>query len=180
MEAPQTLSINLEIVSEDENNPDPAAVNAFASRAVSTLQNEQEGLLILPLPTSQRGGLTLLFQIIIQGVQTIDSALLAQKDLIDAYGALLTIFTTVSTPILLLFKTHKKQSPPEQQHTIHVKVKIDGAEIELTSADTADDKRIMQIAKRFHEQYPQVKPTSQSKITVQARVPKQPPRRKKH
>lgn len=180
MESPQTLSINLEIVPEDENDADPAAVNAFASHAISTLQNEQEGLLILPLPTSQRGGLTLLFQIIIQGIQTIDSALLAQKDLIGVYGELLTIFTTVSTPILLLFKIHKKRSPLEQQHTIRVKVKIDDAEIEFTSADAADDKRIMLLAKQFQEQHPQVKPTSQSKITVQARVPKQPPRGKKH
>jgi hypothetical protein len=82
METPQTLSINLEIVPEDENDADPAAVNAFASRAISTLQSEQERYLIRSLPTNQRGGLTLLFQVIIQGVQTLDSALLAQKDLI--------------------------------------------------------------------------------------------------
>jgi hypothetical protein len=178
MEVPQTLSINLEIVPENENDSDPAAVNMFASRVISTLQSEQERYLILPLPTSQRGGLTLLFQVIIQGIQTIDSALLAQKDLIGVYGELLAIFTTVSAPILLLFKTHKKQSPSEQQHTIHVKMKIDDTEIEITSADVADDKRIMQLAEQFHKQHPQIKPTPQSKITVQARVPKQPPRRK--
>lgn len=178
MEAFQSLSINLEIVPEDENDADPAAVNAFASRAISSLQSEQERYIVQPLPTNQRGALTLLFQIIIQGIQAADAAVLAHKDLIDAYGELLTIFTTMGAPILLLFKAHKKPSPPEAQHTIRVKMRIDDAEIELTSDDVADDKRIAQLAKQFQKQHPHIKPTPQSKITVQARVPKQPPRRK--
>jgi hypothetical protein len=178
MEMPQTLTIHLEIVPEDEGDSDPAAVNAFASRAISTLQSEQDRYLIQPLPTNQRGGLSLLFQLVIQGVQTIDSALLAQKDLIDVYGELLSIFTTVSAPILLLFQIYKKQSSPEPQHSISVKVKIDDAEIEITSADVADDKRIVQIAEQFHQRHPQVKPTPKSTITVQARVPKRHSRQK--
>jgi hypothetical protein len=178
MQTSQTLFINLEIVPEDENDGDPAAVHMFASRAISTLHSEQERYLIRPLPTNQRGGLTLLFQIIIHGLEDIESALLAHKDVIDVYGELLTIFTTLAAPILLLFKVHKKQAPPEQQHTLRVKIKIDDAEIEITSADAADDTRLLQLAEQFHKQHPHITQTSQSKITVQARVPKKSPRRK--
>ncbi|HVU68196.1 MAG TPA: hypothetical protein VHD63_13740, partial [Ktedonobacteraceae bacterium] len=57
------------------------------------------------------------------------------------------------------------------QHTLTVKMTIDDAEIEITSHDVADDKRVMELAERFHEQHPQIKPASKSKITVQAGVP---------
>lgn len=173
MDMSQTLAINLEILPEDEHDADPAAVNTFASTAINTLQQDRDRYLIKPLSTGQRGGLSLLFQIIIQGIQTIDSALLAQKDSIDVLSGLCTIFTTASASILVLFKANKKQSHQDEKHTITVKMKIDNAEIEVTSADIANDERIVQLAERFHQQHPQIKPTSKSNITIQARVPKQ-------
>jgi hypothetical protein len=172
MEIDQTLTISLEIVPADENDADPAAVHAFASHALDALQREPGTYLVQPLPTNQRGGLLLLFQLVIQGIQAIDTALLAQKDTIDALVGLCTLFAATRAAILLLFKTHQRQSPPEQQHTLTVKMTIDDAAIEITSHDVADDQRVMELAERFHEQHPHVKPTSKSKITVQAGVPK--------
>lgn len=169
---PQTLMVNLEILPEDERDPDPAAVHAFASSALDTLQHEGNAYLIRPLPTDQRGGLAFLFQLVIQGIQSVDATLLAQKDTIDALNGLCSIFATISAPLLLLFKAHKKHSAQGQEQALTVKVKIDGAEIEITSRDVADDERIVQLAERFHALHPQTKPAPKSSVTAQARVPK--------
>ncbi len=172
MEAPHTFAVTLEILSENEHDPDPVAVNTFATDTIQALR--QQGYQSQPLSTGKRGGPQLLFQMVSQEIQAIGPALLAQKDTLDVLSALCTIVTTMKDLLSTLF--HVSRNQPPLGHAITVRMKIDGAEIEMTSADIADDERIVQLAKRFHALYPQVHPGPQSQVTVQAQVPKQPHR----
>lgn len=170
----QPITITLEISAEDSNNPDPATLNEVALNTNRTLQ--QDGYTITPLYTGQRGGLDLLFQIIISGVQTASAALWAQKDVVGLIGNLCTIFTSISPIVAHLFHLHGKQT--EQDHDIKVSIKIDDAEIAISSADIANDERIYQLAQRFLAQHPTTQVTPSSKVKVQARVPLRKGRRR--
>ena len=87
-EKAQSLSIILEIVPADVQDPDPAAVSAAGRSIVSNL--EQEGYTIKPVYTGQRGGIELLFQVVLQTAQTVGADVWAQKDSIDLLSALST------------------------------------------------------------------------------------------
>jgi hypothetical protein len=175
--AQQTLpiTITLEISAEDAHNPDPAALNEVALNTSRALQ--QDGYTINPLYTGQRGGLDLLFQVITSSAQTASAALWAQKDVVGLIGNLCTIFTSISPIAAHLFHMHGKQT--EQDHDIKVSIKIDDAEIAISSADIANDERIYQLAQRFLAEHPTTKVTPSSKVKVQARVPQRKARRKR-
>jgi hypothetical protein len=175
MQTPHISAITLEILPENEQDPDPAAVHTFATHAIQALH--QHGYQSQPVSTGQRGGGQLVFQIVSQSILAMGPVLLAQKDTIDVISGLCTIFTTVKELLWTLF--HVSQKQPPQAHAITVRIKIDEAEMELTSADIADDERILHLAERFYALHPSVKVTPQSPVTVQARVPKQPPRRRR-
>jgi hypothetical protein len=170
----QPITITLEISAEDSHNPDPAALNEVALNTNRALQ--QDGYTITPLYTHHRGGLDLLFQIITSGTQTASAALWAQRDVVGLIGNLCTIFTSISPIVMHLFHTRGKQA--EQDHDIKVTIKIDDADIAISSADIANDDRIYQLAQRFLVQHPTTKVTPSSKVKVQARVPQRKGRRR--
>jgi hypothetical protein len=166
-EEAQSLSITLEIVPEDVQDPDPAAISAAGRSIVSYL--EREGYPVKPVYTGQRGGIELLFQVILQATQTVGADVWAQKDSIDLLSALCTIFATVSPLVLHVFRSHEKQPADRQPKvTIH----IDKTGIDVTSSDVADDERIVQLAQRFLAMYPSSRVTPHSKVKVQERIPK--------
>ena len=173
-EEAQPLLITLEIMLEDEQDSDPATITAMGRSIVSDL--ERDGYVIKPLYTGQRGGVELLFQVILQATQSFGAAIWVQKDSIDLLSALCTIFATVSPLVLHVFYSHNKHSADEQPKvTIH----IDEAGIEVTSSDVADDERIVHLAQRFLTMYPMARVTSHSRVKVQERVPKRHRRRRR-
>lgn len=173
-EEAQPFLISLEIVPEDKQDLDPAAISAAGRSIISDL--EQAGYNVEPFYTGQRGGIELLFQVFLQAVQSFDAAMLIQKDNIDVLTNLCTIFATVSPLVLHVFHSHKKQPAVEQPKVF---IHIDEAGIEVTSSDMTDDEHIVRLAQRFLTLYPTAKINSQSRVKVQERVPKHHRRRRR-
>lgn len=169
-----SLSLTLEIAPDNDPDPDPVAVYEASNIIVEDLQ--QAGYIVKPLSTGKRGGLELLFQVIITTMQAVSTDVLAQKDAIDVISALCAIFATISPLISHLFHTKKKRSA--QGPDIKVSLKIDEAEIEIMSPDI-DDERIVQLAKRFLDLYPTTKVTQSSAIKVRGCVSKRKPRQRR-
>lgn len=172
---PQPFSIFLEIVPEDEQDPDPTVINEVSRNVVDDLR--QDGYEVEPLYTGQKGGLELLFQVVTQALQTVGTAIWAQKDTINIISDLCTIFGVASPVVMHLFRVGKRLPTPENK--IQVSITIDGAEIEVTSSDMENDERLVHLAERFLAKHPTAKPTPHSKVKVQGRVPKHQPRRRR-
>ncbi len=167
-ESPQSYSMTLAIIPEDERDPDPAAVSAVSREVVEDLRGE--GYIIKPIATGQKGGLELLFQIVTTTLQTVGTEILAQKDVIGILSDLCTIFGAASPLVLHLFRAQKKQ--PTKEQGIKVSIRIDETEIEVSSSDVANDERIFNLAERFLAEHPTAKITPRSTVKVQARVSK--------
>jgi hypothetical protein len=173
--APHPLSLTLELVPDDEHDPDPAAVHEVGRTVIDELQ--QAGYTIIPLSTGQRGGLELIFQVVMTTAQTIGADIMAQKDAIDVTSALCAIFATISPLLLRLFHIQKKL--PAHESEIKVFIKVNEAEMEVTSSDVADDERIIRLAERFIALHPTTKVAQNSAVKVRGHVPKRKPRQRR-
>ncbi len=165
-------SYTLVLAPADEREPDPAELTRVGQQIVGTL--EREGWTVTPLYTGQRGGEVIL-QLVNQGLQIIETDVMAQQAAIGVLANLCTIIATLLPPVQHLFHIHqhpvtKPQAAAEAPLTITLT--IDGASLTLTSADVAGDQRAMQLAERFLREHPSVTVTPQSQITLQTRVPK--------
>ncbi len=168
-EFPQSYSMTLAIIPENERDSDPAAISAVGRIVVEDLLSE--GYTVKPIAAGQKGGLELLFQIVTTTLQTVGTEILAQKDVIGILSDLCTIFGAASPLVLRLFRTQKKQPTKEQE--IKVSIRIDETEIEVSSSDVANDERIFHLAERFLAEHPAANIIPRSTVKVQARVPKQ-------
>lgn len=166
------FACTLEIFSADDTDPDPAAVHTLGSEIRTALQ--QEGTIVTLLaPEEQRGGASLLFQVVWQGFQTVNTAVMAQQDRLDVLAALCTIFATVAPLVSHLFRSQK------QQGGLKVVIRIDHASVEITSADVADDKHIVQLAQQFLVQHPTAPVSKKSNVKIQAHVSSSKRRRRR-
>lgn len=168
----QTPPILIEVIAEDEHDRDYVAIGE-ASRAIINAV-KQDGYAIEPQYTGQRGGLDLLFEVL-PYLQTAWADIYAQKDAIGVIANLSAIFAAVSPIALTVFKAREKQDvvPPTP---VKLTVMIDGAPITVEAANLKDAESALELAKRFHSAHPTVKPTPQSQVKIQTRVPKKPKR----
>lgn len=172
--SPQPLNILLEIAPEDMQEPDPAAISLLARSIVSDLG--QEGYTVTPVYTRQKGGIVLVFQVVMHIAQTVDTGILSHKDTLDILSDLCAIFGMTSPLVMHLFHGQEKELS-KRAHEIKVSLLIDEAEIELTSSDLADDERILQLAERFLAKHPTARVKPNSSIKVRGRMlKKKPPR----
>jgi hypothetical protein len=161
----QPFSVTLEIVPEDEQNPDPAVVSAVGRNIISDLQ--RDGYTVERIPTGQKGGIEILLQVMMQAGETAWTDIMAQKDTIDVLAGLSTIFITISPLLRRLFHAQEKQPAEEySQLSIH----IDESGIDIQSLDVVNDERIAQLAKRFLQLYPQTHVTPHTQLRVRQRV----------
>jgi hypothetical protein len=176
------VSYVLEIVSDDERDPDPAEVNRVGQEVVMALR--QEGWTITPTYTGQRGSVQLLFELVHQAVQvahTVDADIVAHQAEIDVTAALCNIFLTIRPLLQRLLYPHQKAMSPGQTPTTNqqptVTVTIDNIATTVTLPDTASDERIIQVAKQLQQEHPSMHVPPDGKVTIQKRVPKRPKRK---
>ena len=169
MQNEQMPPILLEIVVEDEENVDLYEMSA-ATRAIVN-EVKHDGYSIEPQYTGQRGGLDLLFEVL-PYVQTIWAGLYAQRETISIIADLSAVFAVVSPLIMSVFKAREKQTAASPVPPVKLTIMIDGAPISVEVANLQDAESALELAKRFHSVHPTVKPTPQSQVQIQAKVPK--------
>jgi hypothetical protein len=170
---PRPFSVLLEIFPEDAQDADAAALHDVAQQTLADLR-KQGFTSIDPMYTGQRGGIDLIFQLIFTTMHTLSTDVLVQKDFLDVLAALCTIFVTIKPVLSALFRTHTKQET--QESAIKVFVKVDHAEIEVTSSDVANDERIVHLAERFLAEHPTARVQQQAKVHIRRSVPRSKPR----
>ncbi len=175
-EQQQIPPILLEVVAEDEQNADIVAIGE-ASRAIMS-EVKQDGYAIEPQYTGQRGGLDLIFEVL-PYLHTVWADVYAQRDTIGVIANLSTVFAAVSPIALAVFKAREKNATvsPVSEQPVKLTIMIDGAPITIEAANLKDAESALELAKRFHAAHPTVKPTPQSQVKIQAKVPKKQQRR---
>ena len=171
MQNEQVSPILLEIVAEDEHDVDPVAIGE-ASRAIMN-EVKQDGHSIEPQYTGQRGGLDLIFEVL-PYMRTLWADVYTQRDTISVIANLSTVFAAISPIAMSIFKAREKQgtTAPTPLQPIKLTIMIDGAPITVAAADLKDAESALELAKRFHTAHSTVKPTLQSQVKIQAKVPK--------
>ncbi len=181
--------IILEIVAEDQHDVDPVAIGEVGRGILDEVK--QDGFAVEPVYTGQRGGLELLFEVF-NAAQTMGQVVwadvYAQRDTIGVISSLVTIFGAASPVVKKVFQAREKHEakqamlaamPPAQEHTVKISIAIDDKSITVENADIKDADAILELAKKFHAAYPNVKATPQSQVKIQASVPKKPQRRRR-
>ncbi len=153
------FSILLEVVPEDEQESNPVVTGEVGRSIVNGLR--QEGFVVEPVYTGQRGALALLFTV----VTVLQSGALEAWTHIDAIAALCTVFETTKPLLARVFKAQEK-------HPVKISVEIDGAPVSVEAADLQDAEAALILAKRFHTAHPAVKVTPQSQVKAKVRVSK--------
>jgi len=177
-EQQQTPPILLEVVAEDEHDADIVAIGE-ASRAIMN-EVKQDGYSIEPQYTGQRGGLDLIFEVL-PYLQTAWADVYAQRDTLGVIANLSTVFAAVSPIALAVFKAREKNATlsPVTEQPVKLTLMIDGAPIIVEATNLKDAESALELAKRFHSAHPTVKPTAQSQVKIQAKVPKKQQRRRR-
>lgn len=179
LEPGQQLPILLEIVQEPTGASDPVALGKLGGNLIQNLR--QDGYVVAPGKTGQRGVVELLFQVmtqIPQVVQAVGSDIYAERDVINLITDLCTIFVSVSPLAAHLFKAHEQQASSQnvqasaQQPPIKITVMIDGAPLTVEAIDLKEVEGALKLAQRFHAAHPSVQVTPQSQVKIRAAVPK--------
>ena len=179
LDTPQSVSLVLEVMPEDERNADPALVEAVRSDTLNALRTA--GATIEHEYSGRRG----VSADVITGLTAVAINAWAQKEIILAdTSALVTIFTPVVLIARHLRAAYEKRAGKDvtQQAPIKITVEIDGAppiSVEAATLETAET--ALHLARRFQQQHPAVaaKVTSQSKAKTIARVPRSQPRKRR-
>ena len=172
-EQQQISPILLEVVMEDEDDVDLFEISA-ASRAIVN-EVKHDGYSIEPQYTGQRGGLDLIFEVL-PYLQTMWTDIYAQRETISIIADLSAVFAAVSPIAMSVFKAREKQAAVSPVQPVKLTIMIDGAPITVEVANLQDAESALELAKRFHSVHPTVKPTAQSSVKIQAKVPKKPKR----
>ena len=174
-------SITLEIVPEDGRDADVVVVGEVGRSVVAELK--QEGYSVQPVQTGQRGGIELLYEIM-NTVSTLAGDAWQHKDILDTISSVYTIIVATS-PIAKHLLQRKDRQPAsttteqvQNSGLIKVSIKVDGAEIEITSRDVESDERMRQLAQRFIAAHPSIQVMPQSKVSVRGTVHKRQKRRR--
>ncbi|GAC1350912.1 MAG: hypothetical protein NVSMB27_38000 [Ktedonobacteraceae bacterium] len=154
-------AIMLEIVPEDSRDADVVAMGELGRRLIADLT--QEGYSVHPVETGQCGGLEILYEVV-QTVGTLAEVAWQHKDILDTASSLYTMFVAASPlAVRLLYKKgeHHTSTASTREHDPEVKVsiKLDGAEIAVTSRDVENDERVRQLAEHFLAAHPATKLT---------------------
>ncbi len=168
---PQSITIQLEIVSESEQDADPATVREVGRSIVDALR--REGYTVQPAYTGERGDF--LFDIT-SFLQATVQIVLAHKDL------LIELFKAAS-PIAKCVVEEGEKHLVKKVTPGHLKVEIgiEGDYIQAEATDLAGNEQILQLANTFLARYPRTiaEVTPQSVVKVKGRVPKRQIRRRR-
>jgi hypothetical protein len=164
-------TILLEIAPEDASDADAAVIGEVGRSMLADLT--REGYRVEPVATGQRGVLELVYEVM-QTVSVYAGDAWQHKDILDTVSSIYTLFVAASPIAVRLLhrkETHTTPAMPQASDPeVKVSIKVDGAEIEVTSRDVENDERVRQLAERFLAAHPSIKMTPQSKVSVKGRV----------
>ncbi len=176
--AEERKPIILEIIAEDNHDADPVAIGEVGRSILDEMK--QDGFTVEPVYTGQRGGLELLFEIfnyVQTTAHTVGADIYAQRDVIGEIAGLLTILDIARPLAMRLFKAREKHEAKQaaitqEQHPVKISLVIDGTPITIEAANFKDAEAMLELAKKFHSAHPDVNVTPQSRVKIQASVPK--------
>ena len=171
----QTLSITLEVTSEDPNVTSAADAYAVGRDSANALRND--GYTIQPVYTGQRGG-----EFLVDVVFPLLNTIWTQKDMIlTDVSALVTILTPVVTVVQYLREAHERRVGKEtaREHPLKITLEIGEARLSLESSDQEGDVLAEHLAKQLLASYPHIQVIPQTKPKVMSRVPKTQQRKRR-
>lgn len=160
----QGLKVLLEIVPEDQGNADPVAVGEMGRAVVEELRHGS--YTVDPVYTGQRGGIELVFQTVVDFLNT-------QGGTIDVVASLTTIVTSLFPVLEKVFRANEEQGQP-----IKISLFIDGSPVSIEAANLKEAEAALKIAERYHAIHPTIAPNpATSQVKVQIPAPKKARRR---
>ena len=179
----QRRPIILEIVAEDEQDVDPAAIGEVGRGILDEVK--RDGDVVKPVYTGQRGGPDLLFEIFTQlhnAAQVVGTDVFAQRDVVGEIANLITIFVGVSPLAMKIFKAREKHEAKQavvtgtplaqEQHLVKLSMVINEIPIMVEADNLKDAEAMFELAKKTALAHPNMNVTPQSQVKLQVAVPK--------
>lgn len=180
----QQRPILLEIVAEDERDADPAAIGEVGRLILDEVR--QNGFAIESMYKGQRGGLALLFEILLHVQNTAQAIGVDIYNDRDVIANLAKIVGYISPIAMFALNVRKKQmekqattKSPVEEPSIKIHLVIDSKSILVEATDLKDAESMLELAKKFHLAHPDVNTTPQSQVKIQASVPKKQHRKRR-
>ncbi len=175
----QTITLTLEVVTEDPLNSYPALVDAVGRDTASALRSE--GYTVQPLYTGTRG--SPLIEIIAFLSQALATAWTNKDIIIADISGLIAILTGAAAVVGKARQAYEKRVGKEtsQQYPISFTLDINGTSVPFAVANAASAEEILQMAQRLQTSHPSLEGTdpSRSKTGVKASIPRQPQRKRR-
>ena len=170
--------IILEIIAEDPHDADPIAIGEVGREIIDEMK--QDGFNVKPKYTGQRGGLEMLFEILLHVQNTAQAIGVDIYNDRDVIANLTKILGYVSPVVMFALNARKKKMEKQatttqtsaQEQSIKVNIVIDGASVPVEVSNLKDAEAVLELAKKLHSAHPKVNATPQSEVKVQAVVPK--------
>ncbi len=173
-ESGQHIAVQLEIVSEDEQDAGPATAAEVGQDAVDALR--KNGYTVQPIYTGQRGGFLVE---VITLLENLPGDIWSHKDVLDVLSALCTIFGTIIPIAKHMLQRDQKRvaNDKTQKLPIKITIEIDGAPISIEAHDLEAAESAMKLAKHFQASHPTIteKVTPHSKVKIKGSIPKSQP-----
>ena len=177
-----TAVITLELVADEEEG-DPALINAVGRDTVAALQ--REGFTLRPVYTGQRGGpfVVEVLQAIEQAAEQVWANRAAIEEGLASLASIVTIFSPIPALITWLRLAHEHQVGQDESrtHPVKITIEVEGAQLAVEAADEVQADAALALAHQFLTAHPTeaTRVTPKSRVKMQGRIPRKPHRRRK-